>query len=119
MITIGVCARSLSAGQQALLAALGDAFGVAFDPRPVRDAGDAAGLLVLGADRAKVSQLEHVPQRCFVVPDSTELRPCGTSSTVTFGSGDAVEVLLRGRTVISEDVVDAKGLPEWLTDRVP
>ena len=119
MITIGVCARSLSPGQQALLDALADAFGVAFDRRPLAETSDSAALIVVGADRATLSQLAHVPQRCFVVPEPAELRPCGTSSSVSFANSPAVDGLLRGRTLTSPEVAEAAGLPEWLQDRAP
>src|SRR5687767_8015199 len=117
--TIGICSSPLSARRRAMFEALGEALGVSFEQRAFGDDHNLEGWIVLGADRARASEISRATRPCYVVLDDAELLACGTSSTVTFADHSEQEEVLRGRVVTADDAVAARSLPAWLADITP
>lgn len=119
MKTIGICARSLSPGRQAMFDALGEALGVSFVKRTFDDDRNIDGWVLLAADQKLVSDSRHATRPCYVVLDEAQLIPCGSSSKITLSSGSWLPPVLRGQEITADDAVAARSLPRWLLDASP
>jgi hypothetical protein len=119
MPTIGIHARSLSAGRRAAFSALGDALGITFVERSLEEDGDLDAWVILDVDRDSLPAVHRVSKPCYAVIAADEQIPLSASTTVTFSGHQRVSPVLRGREVVSDDAADARGLADWLTDVEP
>ena len=114
MKTIGISPPLKSSGLRKTLDALGELLNVRFEERTFRDDAGLDAWVIFEADR----EIQHCLARsncpCYIVIESGNLVPCGSSSTIEFARHHALPQLLTGRRVKATEAAKLKSLPRHL-----
>lgn len=111
MKTLGIVSPLMSPGLRRMLDALGLVMDIRFEERTFGEDAGVDAWIFPEADHEAQRRITHCSCPCYAVIRSTDLEPCGVSTTIEFSRDQILPHVLSGRRIMSDEAAKFMALP--------